>query len=208
MDGVITMTMPYHVRAWSRVFAGEGIHVPSSEVYAREGQKGIVSVFEIFAQHGKPVTAVRARELLRKKEVIFKRIVRTRFVPGARFFVRKYHGRGVCLALVTGTARHELEKVLPPDMISRFDVIVTGSDVKNGKPHPEPYQRALKALKVSGGGALVVENAPFGITSAVKAGLVCVALETSLPRAYLKEADKVVADYHGLEKFIKEHYIL
>ena len=208
MDGVITMTMPYHVRAWTRVFAGAGIHVPSFEIYAREGQQGLVSVMEIFARHGKPLSAMRARELLAKKEIIFKRIVRTRFVPGARRFIKTCCARGVRLALVTGTARHELEKILPKELIARFEVIVTGNDVKNGKPHPEPYQKALKALRMPGGGAVVVENATFGITSAVRAGLVCVALETSLPKSYLKEADKVVSDYHGLEKFISQHYSL
>jgi len=40
---------------------------------------------------------------------------------------------------------------------------------------------------------LVVENAPFGIASAKKAGMFCVALTTSLPKEYLSKAD-IVAD--------------
>ena len=46
----------------------------------------------------------------------------------------------------------------------------------------------LKAQAVPG-----CENAPFGIASAKKAGMFCVALTTSLPKEYLSKAD-IVAD--------------
>jgi beta-phosphoglucomutase-like phosphatase (HAD superfamily) len=36
-----------------------------------------------------------------------------------------------------------------------------------------------------------VENAPFGIQSAKRAGMFCIAVATSLPKEYLKEADLV-----------------
>lgn len=208
MDGVITMTMPYHVRAWSHIFAGEGILLDPYEIYAREGQRGIVGILEIFAQYGKPLSPAQAKKLLARKEMLFKQIVRTRFVPGARVFIKKYHKKSIKLAVVTGTSRHELEQILPADLMQKFDVIITGNDVKKGKPHPEPYQKALKALKVKKAEAFVIENAPYGITSAIKAGLVCAALETSLPKAFLKEATKIVVDYQGLEKFIEQNYSL
>ncbi|MEI8012740.1 MAG: HAD family phosphatase [Candidatus Omnitrophota bacterium] len=208
MDGVITMSMPYHVRAWSMVFAGEGIQLNKSEIYAREGQKGIVGLLEIFAQHEKKITHAQAKILLHKKEIIFKKIVKLRYIAGARLFIRKYYHHDVKLAIVTGTSRLELKQLLPEKLIYKFKVIITGNDVTHGKPHPEPYRKALQALKVHRENAVVIENAPLGITSAIKAGLVCIALETSLPRSYLKEATKIVGDYQGLEQFIKQHYLL
>ncbi len=204
MDGVITMSMPLHYRAWAKVFADIGIKVSRFEIYRREGQKGLDSVMEISAKYGKPVGVAVAKELLLKKERLFKRIVRTRFVPGARRFIKQCHHDGLKTGLVTGTARHEVEKILPDALIKAFDVIVCGSDVRNGKPHPEPYLKALGSLKITGGEALVIENAPFGITSAVKAGVKCVAIETSLPRRYLKDADHVVRNYTELRKFLKK----
>lgn len=205
MDGVITMTMPSHFRAWARVFADEGIRVSKLEVYAREGQKGLNSVLEIFAERGRAISLKRAQELLKKKERLFKASASVKFVPGARSFIRECRRKGVRLALVTGTARSEVFKILPKNLVSCFNVIISGSDVKHGKPHPEPYQRAVRALKIKRGEAIVLENAPFGITSAVKAGLACVAIETSLPRAYLKDADAVIHDYAGLKKILKRY---
>jgi beta-phosphoglucomutase len=207
MDGVITMTMPAHFRTWAKVFADEGIRVSKFEVYSREGQKGLDSVLEIFAQCKKPITLKRAKELLEKKEQLFKSNLSVRFVPGARSFIKECDRKGLKLALVTGTARSEVVKILPENLLKRFDVIISGNDVKHGKPHPEPYLKAIKALKITRGEAFVVENAPFGITSAVKAGLSCVAIETSLPKAYLKEADHIIHDYKGLKKILKRYTI-
>lgn len=195
MDGVITNTMPDHFRVWTRIFKEEGIHVSHLDVYSREGQKGITSVKEIFALNQKPFDEAHARAILAKKERIFKTIVKTRFIPGARSFLRFLHKNKFKLALVTGTSRHELHRILPDAIYTLFDVVVTGSDVKHGKPHPEPYLKALKKLSIKPGGALVIENAPFGIQSAKSSGMKCFAVETSLPKKYLKGADGI---FHGI----------
>jgi beta-phosphoglucomutase-like phosphatase (HAD superfamily) len=53
----------------------------------------------------------------------------------------------------------------------------------------------LKAARILGlepRQCLVVENAPFGIESAKKAGMFCVAITTSLPKEHLKKADIIV----------------
>ncbi len=208
MDGVITMTMPYHFRAWRKVFAEAGINVSKFEVYSREGQKGIRSVIEIFKKHNKTVTASQAKALLHQKESLFKTLDKTPFVTGAKPFIKKYHRKGVMLALVTGTARHEIEKILPKSLLACFNIIISGSDVRYGKPHPEPYRKAIKALKLNREEAIVIENAPFGITSAVKAKIKCIAIETSLPQRYLKDADHIVHNFKELEKYLKQHYAL
>lgn len=198
MDGVITNTMPDHFRVWKEIFGHEGIHVTHHDIYSREGQRGLTSVLEIFAQYGRRVSVRRARRLLQKKEKLFKRIVRQRFVPGARTFLRDLDKQGFCLALVTGTSRHELHRILPASVYKHFDVTVTGSDVKNGKPHPEPYRKALNSLKLPAKDAIAIENAPFGIRSACAAGLKCLALETSLPALHLKGAAAIFSSIKEL----------
>jgi beta-phosphoglucomutase len=110
------------------------------------------------------------------------------------------------LALVTGTSRHEAQKLLPKDLWDCFDVTVCGCDVQNGKPHPEPYIKALTKLDVKPEEAVVFENAPFGIRSAKAAGLYCLALETSLPASYLTGADAIFHSFKAIAskvKFIK-----
>ena len=83
-----------------------------------------------------------------------------------------------------------------------FDVTVTGSDVRKGKPHAEPFLKALQQLGVNAKQAVVLENAPFGIEAAKRAGLFCIALQTSLPRKYLSRADVTFESYAQLHKSI------
>ena len=79
-------------------------------------------------------------------------------------------------------------------------MIVAGNEVKQGKPHPEPYLKSLQKLKIKASEAVVIENAPFGIRSAKQAGLKCLALETSLPKQYLREADMIFSSIKELEE--------
>jgi beta-phosphoglucomutase len=202
MDGVITNTMPYHFRAWRRIFSGLGIRVSRDDIYKREGQDGLSSVKEILRQYKYRFTPAEAKEILAAKERLFKEIVRIRFVKGSRLFIRRLQRRGFCLALVTGTSRQEAEKILSPSLLRLFAVTVTGDEVRHGKPHPEPFLRALKLLGVAAKEALVIENAPFGITAARRAGLRCLALETSLPAVYLKGAARTFKTFKGLERAI------
>ncbi len=203
MDGVITNTMPDHFHAWKVILHKLGIPVTHHDVYCREGQPGIHSVRELSAQYGKPVSGRRAHKILKEKEVYFKRIVRLRFIVGVRTFLKKLHNNHFRLALVTGTAHHEMCRILPESIRQLFTVTVTGSDVHHGKPHPEPYLMSLKKLGLKAPDAVVIENAPFGIQSAKRAGLRCLALETSLPRKYLKEADAVFGSIKELSDNVR-----
>ena len=207
MDGVITNTMPDHFRAWKAIFAKAGIQMSHLDVYKREGQRGINSVKEIFALRGKEISPREAKKILQAKEKLFKKIVRRRFIAGARRFLCALHREKFRLALVTGTSRHELKIMLPLSMRGLFDVIVTGSDVKNGKPNPEPYLKTLRKLGIAADDCVVIENAPFGIASAKKAKLRCFALETSLKRPYLKKADRIFSSIKDLEGKIEFHEI-
>jgi beta-phosphoglucomutase family hydrolase len=198
MDGVITDTMPYHFRAWKSVFASQGIRVSREDVYKREGQKGIDSVRELFTEKKKFYTQTIAKKLLEKKERLFKRIFKRKFIAGSRMFIKKAHAQGFKLGLVTGTSRHEAQALLAKELWDCFDVTVCGSDVQNGKPHPEPYLKAISKLNIKAKQALVFENAPLGIRSAKAAGLYCLALETSLPASYLIGADAIFPSFKAI----------
>lgn len=194
MDGVITDTMSYHMRAWKQVLARHGVRVSKNDIYKREGQKGINSVEEIFSEYGKPFDLAKVKRILLEKEELFKKIVKKRFISGSRGFLKRLKSNGFKLALVTGTARHEVHKILPDEIYTLFDAVICGCDVQNGKPHPEPYLTALKKLNIKSKQAIVIENAPFGIESSKAAGIRCLAIETSLPKKFLKEANSV---YHS-----------
>jgi beta-phosphoglucomutase len=198
MDGVITNTMPDHFRTWAQAMAEKNINITTMDIYKREGQPGLQSLREIFAEYEIPFDEIKAKHILFRKEELFKELRHTRYIPGARSFLKHCWEEGFRLAIVTGTASSELSRILPMNLRRYFEVIITGSDVSKGKPHPEPYLKALASLKISPEDAIVIENAPYGIRSAKSAGLVCLALMTSLPEEYLIEADYIFPSYNHL----------
>lgn len=204
MDGVITNTMPYHFKAWEIAFRDVlDLTINERDIYLREGSKGAFALEEIFEQYGWSHDPEILQRLLDRKEEVFPQVVKVEFVPGALDFLEQINAAGFVMALVTGTSREELQHMLPGHVQDHFSVIVTGTDVVHGKPNPEPYQKALEQLGLKPDEAFVVENAPLGLQSAKAAGLRCIALETSLPREFLNDADFIFPSFRQLNEHIK-----
>jgi beta-phosphoglucomutase len=104
----------------------------------------------------------------------------------------------VPLAIVSGAARAEIDPVVRAAGIDRhFSAIVASGDVRDGKPHPEGYLRALELLRrrlpgLEPADVTVLEDTPAGIAAAKGAGMRCVALARTLPPERLHEADEIV----------------
>jgi sugar-phosphatase len=76
--------------------------------------------------------------------------------------------------------------------VPRF--FITADDVKNGKPHPEPYLAGAIALGVSPAGCVVIEDAPAGIAAAHSAGMRTIAITTThAPRDF--SVEQVIIDH-------------
>jgi sugar-phosphatase len=66
--------------------------------------------------------------------------------------------------------------------------MITSSDVKIGKPDPEPYLKAAAKLGFAASDCIVVEDAPAGIRAGKAAGARVIAFLTTMPRHELEEA--------------------
>jgi beta-phosphoglucomutase len=198
MDGIVTNSMPWHYDCWKAIFRKYGVDVSKEDVYKREGEKGLVSILNIFADKGLPVTEEQSLAMLNEKEEMFKDRAHINIFDGMEMFINRLTGNGTSTALVTGTSYSEMKKLLPPDIYNLFSVIVTGDMLERGKPNPDPYLLAIFKLGINPDEMIVIENAPLGIKSAKSAGLFTVAIETSLESNFLKEADVVLPDHQKL----------
>lgn len=202
MDGVIIDGMPFHAKAWQQAFLEIGLSITPREVYEREGESGLAAVAAFLKKRGLTPPENEILALIKRKETIFKEIVDAKPFAGIRSFVDRLLLKGKLLALVTGTARHELNQSLPEDIQNKFEIIITGDEVKKGKPDPEPYKLALKKLALTSDQAIVIENAPLGIKSARRAGIHCLAVATSLPQSYLTEANNCFENINELAAYL------
>ena len=58
--------------------------------------------------------------------------------------------------------------------------MITASDIKNGKPHPEPYLKGASVLGFDAADCVVVEDVPAGIRAGKASGARVIAFRTTL----------------------------
>jgi len=91
-------------------------------------------------------------------------------IDGASDLVRWTYGHTDAQTLVTSSSRRVQQAVLRYLNLERFfDDVVTGNDVSLGKPHPEPYMKALARVGARAEESLVFEDSKNGIRSALGA---------------------------------------
>ena len=73
-----------------------------------------------------------------------------------------------------------------------FDAVITGDDVSRKKPDPQIYLVTAERLGIAPGRCVVFEDAPAGVAAAKAAGMVCVAVTSSVAAEKLGAADLVV----------------
>ena len=103
--------------------------------------------------------------------------------PGARDALRLLRAAGLPAALVTSTPRGLTELVLDTVGRANFEATVCGDEVRNTKPHPEPFRHAAELLGVPPWACLAIEDSPAGAASAEAAGCVVLVIpsDTTVP---------------------------
>ncbi|MFX4270649.1 HAD family hydrolase [Propionibacteriaceae bacterium Y1685] len=96
--------------------------------------------------------------------------------PGALELLAALEVRGIPCALVSASYRRMLDVVVQRLPQGRFDVVVSGDEVTNGKPHPEPYLTAASMLGVDPERCVVIEDSAPGSASGNAAGAVVLAV--------------------------------
>ena len=77
--------------------------------------------------------------------------------------------------------------------------MITGTDLEEGKPHPEPFRRGAALLGLEASGCVAVEDAPNGIASALAAGMPVLALATTYPATELAHATALLPSLAALQ---------
>lgn len=181
MDGVLFDSMPYHAKAWSKVMRDAGFIFSEEDVYMNEGRTGADTINTAsIAQFGHPSTPEQIEELCKTKCDIFATYPATPRMKGAFELVKKVKASGLTPMIVTGSGTPTLLNRIQSNFPNLFDEkhIVTSFNVKRGKPYPDPYLLALEKGGFSTNEAIVIENAPLGVTAGVAAGLFTIAANT------------------------------
>lgn len=180
MDGTLVDTEPYWIEAefdligahggtWSREHALNlvGNDLMDSGRYIAE-HTGIDLAPEVIVE-----------ELLDRVVASVRREVPWR--PGAQQLLADLREAGVPCALVTMSYRRFAQPVVDALPEGTFDAVVVGDEVSHGKPHPEPYLAAARALSLDPADCVAVEDSHTGARSAAAAGCRVLAVPHHVP---------------------------
>lgn len=199
-DGVLIQSIEDHHRSWNAVFKDFGVSISWEEFASLEGQSLFWISERLCLNHG--IASEYAEAIALRKNEIYKESAEIKFYPGALDLIDELK-KDFALALVTGAHRDRFHHSVDATFTSTFQAIVTADDVHSRKPSPEPYLKASEHLKISAPECVVVENAPFGIESAKRAGMRCIALRTTLRDDFLKGADRIVDNVIQIQSILR-----
>ncbi|HEX7627836.1 MAG TPA: HAD family phosphatase [Candidatus Methanoperedens sp.] len=203
MDGVLVDSMPYHADAWAIVFANVGIKIKRDDIYKIEGSNHIGIIRLVFEKAGRIPGPEDFLKLAEEKQEIFSKINKVTVFEGIYELIDILKNK-YALAVVSGSDKEVVNELIGRFFPDTFSVLVTGNDVTEGKPSPEPYLKAVEMLKVRKDECIVIENAPMGVESAKRAGLYCIAIPTYVEPELLKNADIVLPDHARLKEYMSK----
>jgi len=162
-----------------------------------------------FRDNNRPLMDDKLAELIDRKATYYQQAIRDHVVifPGVKTLVYELAPK-VPLGLASGALRREITTILTTaGLLNYFQAVVSGEDVKQGKPEPEIFLQVLVKLnagaspKIEPGDCVVIEYSKEGIRGARRAGMKCLAVTNSHPLELLGDADAIVKSLEnvGLE---------
>lgn len=202
MDGVLVDSMPFHAAAWKKAFLDMGMEIQDADIYAIEGsnpRNGLPLLIRKAKQEPgdfdfETITAIYRQE--------FKRIFELKAFNGMKECLELLKSRYL-LSVVSGSDRFIVNGIIDQLFPGIFDTVITGDDVLNSKPDPDPFLKAVELLNVRKKECVVIENAALGVEAAKKAGIYCIGVPTYVKPSELDRADLIV----GNHKKLMEHLL-
>ncbi len=190
VDGTLAETEETHRQAFNKVFRDTNLDWDWSPELYREllqtvgGKERIRAYLTRF--HSDLLqfenTDVLIDALYRDKTAHFLRQVRAGAMPlrpGVMRLLTEARMKGLRLGIASTTNRSCILGMLRQGIGVRapewFEVILTGSDVKERKPSPLVYRKALEQMGLPAAACLAIEDSPIGVRAAASAGLPVVA---------------------------------
>jgi beta-phosphoglucomutase len=193
LDGVIVNTVPFHFRAWKRMFEGYGHPFTMEDYLAKvDGRPRLEGAAAILTELGPEAI----KEAGDKKQGYYLELLENEpmeIFQSSVKIIKELKARGIKLAAASSSknAVRILKKI---GLYAIFEVNVSGADFEKGKPDPEIFLTAASRLGVKPDEAVVFEDAKSGVQAAVNGGFFCVGINRHDNAQALAGAGRIVND--------------
>ena len=198
VDGVIADTEPptaeASIKAFEDLFGVKGVKRRDFEAGLGCGAEAYIRAAA--GVHGLQLTDEQLAQAVKVREENFIKLLKQSPIPAFPGVLELMHNAleqsNFRLAIATSSSRQMSEVILKGAGIP-YDKMayVTGSDVKNKKPHPEIFLLAAEGMGIASADCAVIEDTVDGVRAAKAAGAKCIAVTNTASAEKLAEADLV-----------------
>jgi beta-phosphoglucomutase len=201
-DGVITDSEVLHLRAFNQSLAPYDIEITTKDYYTTYLGFNDNDCYSLLVEKG--LLKMDEREisaLMNQKKRIFEQLAKTegKMIEGVRDFLTMLELNNVPMAICSGSLLTEVEMVLEDaGLRDLFEVIVSGEQVKKGKPDPEGFLLSLERLNenrenpIMAKQCIAIEDSHWGLEAAQAAGMHTIAVTNSYDAEQLSMAERIV----------------
>lgn len=200
LDGVIVDSAEFHKRAWLAYMESKGVDFSEDDFKKTFGKTNE----DILKSYFPSASEDELRRMSMDKEELYRKLAKGKIkaIEGSVELLKLIKDKNFKTALVSSTPRENIDFLFEELGLGEFfDVVVSGTDVRRGKPDPECYLLAIYKLGVKAYKTYVVEDSEHGLEAGKRAGAKCVGITTT--HKDLKSADLVVDSFRVLENFIR-----
>jgi len=176
-DGLILDTETPCYEAWNEIFKEHGTALPQElwiDIIGRPpGDHDPLALLE--SRIGRSLEREPLRQRHRERE--HRRILEQPVLPGVRQLIAAASAASMRLAVASSSERSWVEEHLERiGLLNAFETLACASETVPGKPSPDVYLAAMRALDVRPEECVALEDSLNGVDAAVAAGILCVAV--------------------------------
>jgi len=177
MDGVLIDSEPLWRQTEVEVFASVGLELVEADCYQTTGlriDEAVAYWFERAPWTGTPPERVAQMIVDRMVEVIS---TQAEPMAGVRESIATAQAERWRIGLASSSSTRLIKAVLDRfELRDAFECVCSAEDEDRGKPDPDVYLSALRAMGIDGSDGIAIEDSAHGVASALAAGLRCVAI--------------------------------
>jgi HAD superfamily hydrolase (TIGR01509 family) len=205
MDGLIVDSEVVYREAILAAAAARGCDLPLALFHQMIGAPIVQNRELLFAHFGEDfdIEALLADSAARFHEIF---ALEDRIKAGVVELLDELDARGLARAIATSSPRDSVERHLAPGgLLARFDAVIARGDYARGKPAPDPFLAAARALAVAPEACLALEDSHNGVRAAHAAGMMTVMVPDLLEASEEMEAlcVAIVATLHDVREMLQ-----
>ncbi len=201
LDGVIVDSAKFHMLSWIKLMREKGINFGEDDFKRTFGMTNDLILRKYFPN----ASPEDIKKMGEQKERIYRELAKGKIKPidGSIEFIRELKENRFKIALVSSTPIENilfLSKEL--GLSGLFDAIVSGSEIKRGKPDPECYILGSEKINIPPQRCWVVEDSQHGIDAARRAGAKTIGILTT--HKDLENTDLKVRNFQELRDIMSK----